>query len=90
MEQVNSRVIKERSIRLSKIFRESLITINEKWQNWEGEILVLHEGLKPNQAFGRNIAYKNVFVEDYTGDFGKFVKIKIYEIDGFNSYGFLK
>jgi len=67
-----------------------LININEKWQNWEGEILVLHEGLKPNQTFGRDFAYKNVFVEDYTGDFGKFVKIKIYKIDGFNLYGFLK
>jgi len=90
MEQVNSKIIKKRSTILSNVFRESLSKINTNWKNWEGEVLVLHEGLKPNQSFGRNLAYKNVFVEDYTGDFGKFVKIKIYKIDGFNLYGFLK
>ncbi|MFX0059439.1 MAG: tRNA (N(6)-L-threonylcarbamoyladenosine(37)-C(2))-methylthiotransferase, partial [Candidatus Heimdallarchaeota archaeon] len=39
MNQVNSRTIKERSIRLSKIFRESLINMNKHWAGWEGEVL---------------------------------------------------
>jgi tRNA A37 methylthiotransferase MiaB len=86
MKQVNSRVIKERTIRLSKIFRESLITINDKWQDWEGEILVLHEGLKPNQAFGRNIAYKNIFIKYFKGVFGSFVNVQIYKVEGFNLF----
>ena len=86
MEQVNSRVIKERSIRLSKIFRESLITINEKWQDWEGEILLLHEGATSNQTFGRNISYKNIFIENNKGGYGTFVNARIYKVDGFNLF----
>ena len=87
MEQIESRTIKERSIRLSRIFRNSLKHINDGWQDWEGEVLALHEGKKPNQVFGRNLAYKNVFLENYKGEFGKFVRIKIERIDGFNLFG---
>jgi len=86
MKQVNSRIIKERTIRLSKIFRESLITINEKWQDWEGEILVLHEGTTPNQAFSRNFAYKNIFIENFKDCYGTFAYSRIYRIDGFNLF----
>jgi len=86
MKQVNSRVIKERSIRLSKIFRESMITINEKWQDWEGEVLLLHEGTTSNQAFGRNYAYKNVFIKNFKGVFGSFVDARIIKVDGFNLF----
>jgi len=86
MKQVNSRVIKERSIRLSKIFRESLITINEKWQDWEGEVLLLHEGTTSNQAFGRNIDYKNIFIKNAKESYGTFVHSRIYTVDGFNLF----
>ena len=89
MNQVNSRTIKERSIRLSKIFRESLINMNKNWAGWEGEVLILHSGEKENQAFGRNIAYKNIFIENYIGDYGKFVNVKIDKVDGFNLFGTL-
>jgi len=86
MKQVNSREIKERSIRLSKLFRESLKTINKKWQDWEGEVLLLHEGTISNQAFGRNFAYKNLFLENFNGVFGSFVDARIYKVDGFNLF----
>lgn len=89
LKQVNSRIIKERSIRLSKIFRESLIDMNKHWEGWEGEILILHPGEKENQAFGRNLAYKNIFIENYTGEYGKFVNAKIDMVDGFNLFGTL-
>ena len=89
MKQLNSRIIKKRSARLSHIFRESFNTINMKWKGWEGEILVLHPAEKPNQAFGRNFAYKNVFIEEYTGYYGNFVEVKIENVDGFNLFGFL-
>jgi len=87
MEQLNSRLIKERSIRLSRVFRNSLLKINEKWTGWEGEVLVLHEGTEENQVFGRNYAYKNIFIDNYDDDFGKFVNLKINKVDGFNLYG---
>ncbi|MFW9829485.1 MAG: tRNA (N(6)-L-threonylcarbamoyladenosine(37)-C(2))-methylthiotransferase [Candidatus Thorarchaeota archaeon] len=87
MKQLDSRIIKERSIRLSNLFRNSLSKLNENWLNWEGEVLVLHEGSEPKQAFGRNFAYKNVFIEGFKGRYGEFVNVKIYKIDGFNLFG---
>ena len=87
MKYLDSRIIKERSIRLSRVFRNSLFTINEKWDGWEGEVLVIHESEKKNQAFGRNFAYKNIFIDNYSDDYGKFVKVKINEVDGFNLFG---
>ena len=86
MEQINSRVIKERSIRLSKLFRESLNDINKDWIGWEGKVLLLHEGSKPNQAFGRNFAYKNIFIDDSKSPFGDFISVQIYKVTGFNLY----
>jgi threonylcarbamoyladenosine tRNA methylthiotransferase CDKAL1 len=89
MMQINSKIIKNRSIRLSQIFRDSLIDTNLEWEGWEGEVLVLHPGEKSNQAFGRNIAYKNVFIENYDGSFGNFVEVQIAKVDGFNLFGYL-
>jgi tRNA A37 methylthiotransferase MiaB len=89
MKQLNSRVIKERSVRLSSVFRESLRNINIKWKGWEGEVLLLHSGEKQNQAFGRNLAYKNVFVDNYKEKYGKFVNVKIERVKGFNLFGTL-
>ncbi|TFF96643.1 MAG: tRNA (N(6)-L-threonylcarbamoyladenosine(37)-C(2))-methylthiotransferase [Promethearchaeota archaeon] len=86
MEQLKSEIIKDRSKRLSKVFRRSLKSMNLKWLGWEGNILVLHSGNKDNQVFGRNFAYKNVFLNDYQGDFGQFVKVKIIKVQGFNLY----
>ena len=86
MKQVDSREIKERSIRLSKLFRNSLTDMNQNWKGWEGKILILHEGSNENQAFGRNFAYKNVFLDDYSGSYGSFVKVRIHDVDGFNLF----
>ncbi len=90
MKKINSRTIKERSGRLSRVFRNSLIKINEKWKGWEGEVLVLHEGTEPNQAIGRNFAYKNVLINDYNGNFGHFINMKIDKVNGFNFHAITK
>jgi len=84
MKQVDSREIKERSIKLSRLFRASLNDINKDWLGWEGKVLVLHGGSKPNQAFGRNFAYKNIFIEDTKTSFGDFVSVQIFKVKGFN------
>jgi len=86
MKQVESRIIKERSIRLSKVFRESLVDINRDWLDWEGEILLLHEGSEKNQVFGRNFAYKNIFIEKPRGNYGEFIKARVNKVDGFNLF----
>ncbi|MFX0021147.1 MAG: tRNA (N(6)-L-threonylcarbamoyladenosine(37)-C(2))-methylthiotransferase [Candidatus Hermodarchaeota archaeon] len=87
MRQLNSRIIKERSIRLSRIFHNSLKNINKQWNGWKGEVLILHEGTERNQAFGRNFAYKNVFIDDYNGGYGTFIKVRIKKVEGFNLFG---
>ncbi len=84
MDQVNSKVIKNRSLRLSKVFRNSFNKINEKWNGWGGEVLLLHKGTQESQAFARNFAYKNIFIENYQGSYGVYRKVKVYEVDGFN------
>jgi len=89
MKQVDSREIKERSIKLSKIFRASLTDINKDWIGWEGKVLVLHEGSKPNQAFGRNFAYKNIFIDGNKTSFGDFVSVHIFKVKGFNLHAHL-
>jgi len=86
MEQVNSKIIKKRSTTLSNLFRDSLSNINTNWKNWEGEVLVLHEGFKTNQVFGRNFAYKNIFIENFNGTYGSYVNARIYDVDGFNLF----
>ncbi len=84
MKQVSSKEIKARSIELSNIFRDSLSNINDKWKNWQGFFLTLHAGTEENQTFGRNFAYKNIFIDNFRGEYGTFVKIRINAVDGFN------
>ncbi|MHA1670497.1 MAG: tRNA (N(6)-L-threonylcarbamoyladenosine(37)-C(2))-methylthiotransferase [Promethearchaeota archaeon] len=86
MKQIDSKIIKERSMHLSGAFRDSLVTINESWQRWKGSILVLHEGTTQNQVFGRNFAYKNVFIDDFRGSLGSFVNVEIIKVKGFNLF----
>ncbi len=87
MDQLNNKIIKNRSMRLSSVFRNNLEVINQKWLEWQGKALLLHETAIKNQAFGRNFAYKNILIDNYTGSFGKFVDLKIIKVDGFNLYG---
>jgi len=87
MEQLKSQIIKERSTRLSKIFRNSLDFLNQKWLGWRGKVLVLHIGSEENEVFGRNFAYKNVFIDDYFGTLGEFIDVEIEKVAGFNLYG---
>ncbi|KKN27879.1 hypothetical protein LCGC14_0860030 [marine sediment metagenome] len=87
MAQLESKIIKERSQRLSRVFRNSLKRMNDRWENWEGELLILHGGTEKNQVFGRNSAYKNVFINNYDGEFGRFIKVKIEKVEGFNLFG---
>jgi tRNA A37 methylthiotransferase MiaB len=86
MKQLDSKTIKERSNKLSRVFRRSLSDLNKKWEGWEGKVLVLHEGSEINQDFGRNFAYKNIFIKDYDGKYGDFINVKVVKVEGFNLF----
>lgn len=87
MKQVESGIIKQRSSRLSALFRRSLNSMNNKWKGWKGKVLLLHRTSKNHQIFGRNFAYKNVFIDEYEGTLGIFVDVEITRCEGFNLFG---
>lgn len=84
MIQVDSRIIKKRSKELYNIFKNSMLNLNDKWKGWEGDILVLHPVTEKKQAFGRNFAYKNIFLSNFSDKYGAFYKVKINDVNGFN------
>ena len=64
-----------------------MLHMNKRWEGWQGEVLILHKGSTEHQAFGRNFAYKNIFINDYTDAFGKIIEVKINKAEGFNLFG---
>lgn len=76
MEQIEPKIINERSKILHNLVRKISLGNNEKWLNWEGEILV--DEILKNGVEGRNFAYKPVVIKKKIG-LGKILNIKIVE-----------
>ncbi len=87
MEQVDSKIIKERSKRLSAVFRIYLEHLNDKWKGWKGKMLCLYHDEKNHYTFGRNFAYKNILLPNIKIHPGTFIKVSIQEVDGANLIG---
>jgi len=62
MKQLPGEVIKHRSTVLTDIFHNISRIQNERWQGWEGPILIDEKGAD-GQWIGRNYTYKQVIVE---------------------------
>jgi len=86
MEQVPIEEIERRAKVLTEIFQNVSALRNERWQGWEGEIIIDEKGRDENQWSGRNEYYKPIIVE---GDFklGEIVKVKIYKTERFALLG---
>ena len=80
--KIDGNAIKERSKLLTDIFRNIARMQNEKYQNWEGPILIDEKG-KDNTWIGRNANYKPVIVK---GDLklGQTVNARITSITPFD------
>lgn len=67
--------VKNRGIKITKVFHKTAEKENKKWLNWEGEVLIEERGLRKTWI-GRNFAYRPVILN---GDFkiGDVVKVKI-------------
>ena len=74
-----SKIISNRSEKISKIVREISFDKNKEWINWEGNVLISKKGKNPGQWMGRNFAYKNILIENKEKLIGKFIKVKIKE-----------
>jgi len=83
MEQLDVKLIKSRSRRLSEIARSISLERNKRWLGWEGEILIDEKG-RSFSWIGRNFAYKPIVVKSKKNLIGKFLKVKV--IKAFPTY----
>ena len=76
MKPLPTEVVKHRSKIISDICKNISRIKNERWLNWEGEIIVDEKGKEAGQWIGSNSSYKPVIVR---GDFklGQVIKIKV-------------
>jgi len=86
MDQLAGEVIKHRSRVLTDICHNIFRMQNERWRDWEGEVIVDEKGKNPREWKARNFAYKAVLLE---GDFklGDKVKVKIVRTTIFDLVG---
>ena len=83
MEQLDVKLIKSRSRRLSEIARGISLERNKRWVGWEGEILIDEKG-KGYSWIGRNFAYKPIVVKSRENLIGRFLKVKV--VKAFSTY----
>ena len=67
--------VKNRGIKITKVFHKLALEVNKKWLKWEGDVLITEKGIK-NTWIGRNYAYRPVILK---GDFklGNLINVKI-------------
>ncbi len=73
MEQLPRGIINERTKKLVDLVEKIKMSNNQKWLNWEDEVLIDEMG-KKGGFIGRNFAYKPVLIK---GELGTFRKVKI-------------
>lgn len=74
MEQLPRKIINGRTKKFVEVVEKVKLKNNQKWLNWEGEVLIDETG-KKGSIIGRNFAYKLVLTKGKLGTFRK-VKIK--------------
>lgn len=80
--QIHGKETKRRSQLITDIFHNIARMENERWINWEGNVLIDEHG-KDNTMVGRNICYKPVIVTT-PQKLGDKVKVKIKKITPFD------
>jgi len=73
MEQLPREIINDRTKNLVNLIERVKLNNNQKWLNWEGEVLIDEIG-KKGGVIGRNFAYKPILTE---GELGTFRRVKI-------------
>ncbi len=76
MEQLPLREVKERSRKMTELFRSICLERNRAWLNWGGEIIVDEKG-KCGSWVGRNFAYKPIAIKSRDKLLGKFLHVKV-------------
>jgi MiaB-like tRNA modifying enzyme len=77
MEQLDNKIIKERSKKLGKLIKKLVLEKNKEWVGEECEVLISERGRKKNQWIGRNESYKPVLIESKRNFTGEFLRVRI-------------
>jgi threonylcarbamoyladenosine tRNA methylthiotransferase CDKAL1 len=78
--QIHGRITKERSRRLTELWKRVSLERSHRWKGWRGRILIDEAG-KNGGVIGRNFAYKPVVLSDDLPR-GQFVEVEITEARG--------
>lgn len=81
-DQIAGLEIKKRSMILTEVFNNIGRIKNERWLDWEGEVMIDEPG-KEGTMIGRNYAYKQVIVPG-KHDLGEVVKVKVKKITSYD------
>ncbi|MBI2125068.1 TRAM domain-containing protein [Candidatus Woesearchaeota archaeon] len=86
LQELPDEVVRHRSRVLTDIFHNVSKLQNERWVDWEGEILIDENGRESGQWIGRNDSYKKIIVE---GDYkiGDKLKVRIVKAETFDLRG---
>lgn len=85
-ERLSGALVKQRFRVITEMHHNISRILNERWQGWEGFIIIDEKGKEPQQWIGRNFTYKPVIIE---GDYklGQIVKVKILKASSFDLRG---
>jgi MiaB-like tRNA modifying enzyme len=73
--RLHGRDTKERSRRMTKLWKELAVDVGNRWLGWEGEILLTEDG-KNDTKVGRNYVYKTVALKT-DAPLGSFIRVKV-------------
>jgi len=80
--QLPTKVVKQRSQEMTKLFHNILEKVSKKYKNWQGEILITEKG-KNNSWIGKNEFYKQVVIKSDTLKIGDVVKCRAISLGRF-------
>lgn len=73
--RLHGRDTKERSRRMTTLWKDLAVDVGQNWMGWEGEILLSEMG-KNDTKVGRNYVYKSIAVKT-DAPLGSFIKVKV-------------
>lgn len=74
-EQLDRKTVNKRSSELYRLVKKTGLEKNKEWIGWKGEVLV--DKKVDDGFFGRNFAYKPIFISTEEKIFGKFLEVEI-------------
>jgi threonylcarbamoyladenosine tRNA methylthiotransferase CDKAL1 len=80
--QLPTKLVKERSQEVTKLFHEILEKNKKKWKNWSGKIIITEKG-KNNSWIGKNEFYKQVIIKGDNIKIGDVIKCKTQSLGRF-------